>query len=96
MTYLLHCLPGSIAEKASAFDYLRPLMNPGAVVFGATIVQGERASRQAHHVMSVYNRRGIFSNLKDTAAGLAQALDKRFARKELVVQGCVAKFRAYA
>src|SRR5262249_45187685 len=39
--YLLHCLPGTIREKASVFDHLAPALQPGARVFGATIVQGD-------------------------------------------------------
>jgi hypothetical protein len=96
MTYLLHCLPGSIAEKAAAFDHVRPLMNPRAVLFGATVVQGDvPVTPWAKRFMDSYNAKGFFSNREDTAAGLAEALGKRFARKEVTVRGCVAKFRAY-
>lgn len=40
VNYLLHCLPGDMATKARAFDFLSPLMSPGAVVFGSTLLQG--------------------------------------------------------
>src|SRR5512143_3043921 len=40
INYLLHCIPGSIGSKAVAFDHLKALMNPGAVIFGSTLLQG--------------------------------------------------------
>src|SRR5262245_54092712 len=40
MNYLLHCLPSSIESKAVVFDHLRALMNPNALMFGSTLVQG--------------------------------------------------------
>jgi len=39
LSYLLHCVPGSITSKAVALDHLKPLMNPDGVLFGATILQ---------------------------------------------------------
>jgi len=42
LTYVLHCLPGRMAEKLMAVDHLRPLMSERAVLFGAT---GEESSR---------------------------------------------------
>jgi len=97
MMYLLHCVPGSMAEKAVAFDHLRPLMNAGAVLFGATIVQGSAPrSAAAQRLMDVYNGKGIFSNRQDTAEALDRELGKRFPRHDLTVVGCVAVFRAFA
>ena len=34
--YVLHCVPGSMASKAVAFDHLKAVMNPGGVLFGST------------------------------------------------------------
>jgi hypothetical protein len=36
VNYLLHCVPGCIESKAVAFDHLKALMNPNAVLFGST------------------------------------------------------------
>lgn len=41
LNYLLHCLPGTLREKAVIFDHLRAVLAPGARVFGATILQGD-------------------------------------------------------
>lgn len=93
--YLLHCLPGDIASKARVFDHLRPLMNPGAVLFGATLVQGgvER-TWMARRLMSIYNARGIFANTQDDLDGLRRALTTRFREVSVEVIGCAALFSA--
>lgn len=95
LMYLLHCLPGRMEEKAVVFDHLRPLMNPGATLFGATILQGDAPrSRAAQRLMDLYNAKGIFSNREDTAEALDDALGRRFARHEIRMTSCVAVFTA--
>ena len=92
---LLHCLPGSMDEKAVVFDHLRPLLNPGGCVFGSTLLQGDvPRSMQARVLMRIYNRKGIFSNTRDTRESLERALHKRFKESQITVHGCVALFRA--
>jgi len=95
LTYLLHCLPGPLAEKSIVFEHLQPLMNPGAKVFGATILTST-ATRNwlASRLMGVYNRQGIFSNQHDDAASLKVALSHRFSHVTVNVVGCVALFSA--
>jgi hypothetical protein len=95
INYLLHCLPGTMASKGVALDNLRPLMNPGAVIFGSTLLQGGvRRSRAARHLMDFYNRRGVFSNEGDDVEGLARELGRRFRNVTLDIVGCVALFSA--
>jgi len=91
--YLLHCVPGTITEKAIIFDHLRKLMNPGARVFGSTILQGgvER-SWLAQRLMAFYNKKGIFSNTTDSLDDLKSALSQRFVNVKVDVVGCVALF----
>ena len=38
LNYVLHCLPGTIRTKAIALSHLKALTNPGAVIFGATLL----------------------------------------------------------
>ena len=96
VTYLLHCLPGRMADKAVLFDHLRPLMNAGAVLFGATIVQGSAPrGAAAQRLMDLYNAKGIFSNRQDTVEALDHELGKRFPRRDIALVGCVAVFRAF-
>jgi hypothetical protein len=97
LCYLLHCLPGTMAEKAVVFDHLAPLLEPGARVFGATIVQGSAPrSWPAQALMNLYNRKGIFSNADDAVEALDAALRKRFRDVEVSLRGTVALFEAQA
>lgn len=97
INYLFHCVPGSITEKAVAFDHLRKLMNPGCRVFGSTLLQGGVSrSWAARRLMNIYNRKGIFSNTNDDLEGLTQALTSRFDEVRIEIEGCVALFSARA
>jgi hypothetical protein len=91
--YLLHCLPGSMASKSVVFDNLRPLMSPGAVLFGATLLShGVERSWAARRLMAIYNKKGIFSNDRDDLDGLHRELNRRFDEVKLEVLGCGALF----
>ena len=95
MCFLLHCLPGAIPEKAVVFDHVRPLLAPGARVFGATILQGSAPrSALAQNLMNIYNKKGIFSNTSDRLEDLQAALTARFTRVNVTMRGAVALFEA--
>ncbi len=95
LCYLLHCLPGSIGEKAVVFDHVNAILSPGATVFGATILQGDAPrSPAAQALMNFYNRKGIFSNAEDTAEVLRCELEKRFSGVRIERHGAVAIFEA--
>ena len=67
LNYVLHCLPGDIGSKAVAIDYLIALANPGAWVFGATLLHdGVDRNWLARKVMDRNNSHGIFSNADDS------------------------------
>jgi hypothetical protein len=90
---VLHCLPGSMDAKAVAFDHLQALMNPHAVLFGSTLLQGGvPRSWWAKRLMDVYNHQHIFSNRHDSLAGLTRALRQRFRDVSVDVVGCAAIF----
>ena len=97
INYLLHCLPGTLESKSAAFDHLRDLMNPAAVLFGSTLLTGGvHRSPLARRLMHTYNRKGIFSNEHDDLAGLQRELSQRFQNVTIEVQGCAALFAARA
>lgn len=97
INYLLHCLPGSIESKTVIFDHLRALMNPGAVLFGATLLSdGVPLGAFARRLMAFYNRKGIFSNRADSLHGLEHALALRFSDVCIHLAGCAALFSARA
>ena len=93
--YLLHCLPGTMAEKARVFSHLSALLNPGGILYGTTILgKGTSPNAVAHKLMGIYNAKGIFSNFHDDAGTLEQGLKDNFASAEIHIAGEVAMFRA--
>ncbi len=93
VNYLIHCLPGSMASKSVAFDHLKALMNPNAVLFGSTLLQhGIPQNWFARRLMDVYNKQGIFSNQDDGLKDLKWALSQRFRQVSVEVVGCAALF----
>lgn len=93
INHLLHCVPGSIESKSIAFDYLQAVMNPNAVIFGSTLLQGSvPRSWFAKRLMDVYNSKGIFSNQDDDLEGLKRSLSQRFRDVSVEVIGCAALF----
>lgn len=95
LNYLLHCLPGSLRQKAVVFDHLSPSLEPGAVVFGSTLLaQGVVRSRMARELMAFYNSKGIFANEQDSVEDLRRELAARFQEVRVEIIGCAALFAA--
>ena len=93
LSYLLHCVPGSITSKAVALDHLKPLMNPDGVLFGATILQDIVQRRWiARRAADALNAKGVFSNRRDYLAGLKDALTQRLRDVSIETIGRVALF----
>jgi ubiquinone/menaquinone biosynthesis C-methylase UbiE len=96
VNYLFHCVPGAIIDKAVAFDHLKKIMNPGARIFGSTILQGGvKRGWMAKKLMALYNEKGIFANTNDDFEGLRSSLTQRFESVTLEAVGCVALFSGY-
>lgn len=95
MNCLLHCLPGSFADKAVVFENLRRVMRPGAWVFGST-VPGALPDQNmlGRAILRSYNRRGIWSNLSDDLDGLHSILRANFSTYSVTMVGRSALFRA--
>lgn len=92
---LLHCLPGTIRTKGVVFDHLKPLLNPGGVIFGCTILnKGVTKSRPAQWTMNWLNRRRVFTNLEDDLQDLREELSGRFQYFDVQVIGRMALFWA--
>jgi ubiquinone/menaquinone biosynthesis C-methylase UbiE len=95
MTHLLHCLPGTMAEKGVAFEHARRALAPGGTLFGVTILgKGVPISPLARTVMALSNRRGILHNWDDGPAELDTALASVFPEREVRVHGTLALFTA--
>ena len=95
LSYLLHCLPGPFAQKAVLFDNLKPLLAPGGVIFGSTIL-GFQTEHNAlgRWLMGVYNAKGIFGNADDTVEDIDRALRQRFEQPNIRQVGVVVLFSA--
>jgi len=96
-THVLHCVPGTMAEKADILVRLSALLRPGGVLFGTTVLAGgvpQTLLSRAH--IAGLNREGIFSNRADTLDGLRSELDERFDDYELTTRGSLALFEIRA
>ncbi|AHF66879.1 MULTISPECIES: class I SAM-dependent methyltransferase [Pseudomonas] len=93
--YLLHCLPGTMSDKAQVFANLKTRLKDDGVLFGATIL-GDEAGHNGfgRKLMDVYNKKGIFGNRSDSVASLRNALALHFKDVTVEVTGKVALFTA--
>ena len=97
LTYVLHCLPGTMEQKLAVTDHLRPLMKDDAVLFGATILgRGIAPNLAARKLLDLYNEKGVFNNRADDREALENGLRQRFSYVEIAQEGCVAIFRTAA
>lgn len=93
--YMIHCVPGSIPEKAVLFDHLGALLAPSGVIFGSTVLgEGVPTNSRARWALPILNQKGTFSNLRDNEADLRRALETRFDDVSMRVVGMVALFSA--
>jgi len=93
MNYVLHCLPGTLKEKGLVFAHLRLVMNPGAVLFGATTLsRGIKKNVLARLCLSAYNKMGIFCNTDDSLDGLDSELQRHFSQVAVERIGCSGVF----
>lgn len=93
MNYLLHCLPGDMRSKAVVLEHVRAVTEPGAVVFGATLLHdGVERNWLARTVMARNNANGIFSNRDDDLEGLQWMLTQHLDDPTIEIVGCVALF----
>ena len=93
LNYLLHCLPGTIQTKSVVFHHLKALLNPGGVMFGATLLYGGvNRNWAARQLMALYNAKGIFTNEHDDLEGLRMALSDNLTAVTVEAVGCAALF----
>lgn len=93
MNYLLHCLPGGLADKAPAIRHAAAQLRAGGILFGATILgAGVEHNAFGAALMRLYNIRGIFSNRQDSAEGLRAVLQNELTDVDVSMVGKVALF----
>ncbi|HEI2855297.1 TPA: class I SAM-dependent methyltransferase, partial [Escherichia coli] len=95
MFYLLHCLPGTMEQKNIVIKNAAASLTDGGVLFGATIL-GKDVEHNAfgHKLISIYNRKGIFSNRDDSEEVLKNILSSHFKSINVKKEGVVAIFSA--
>jgi len=92
---LLHCLPGDMKTKAVVFEHAREVMNPGAALFGSSILyRGVTRSFYTTLVLRANNRAGTMTNLEDDVDDLRESLHRHFSESSVHVIGCEALFWA--
>ncbi|MBE9104763.1 class I SAM-dependent methyltransferase [Nostoc cf. edaphicum LEGE 07299] len=90
---VLHCLPGTIQTKAVVFKNIKHLLNPGAIVFGSTVLnKGVKRNIFAQWVIDLYVKKGIFSNQDDSLEDLKQVMESNFSESSIETIGCTALF----
>ncbi|AGG30275.1 class I SAM-dependent methyltransferase [Morganella morganii] len=93
--YLLHCLPGKVSDKKQAIINITETLKDDGILYGATILgEGVKHNRFGSKLMSVYNKKGIFSNVYDSADSLETMLSSLFEDVSVNIQGTVALFTA--
>ncbi|GGW73001.1 class I SAM-dependent methyltransferase [Streptomyces xantholiticus] len=95
MNFLLHCVPGSIRQKAKVLDHVAACVRPGGRIFGATVLsKGVPVGAAARAVVPVWNWRGMMNNSEDSLGDLRTELAARFPSHKVSVHGCTALFEA--
>ncbi|MBM9618813.1 class I SAM-dependent methyltransferase [Streptomyces zhihengii] len=95
LNFLLHCVPGTIREKAVVLDNVAACVRPGGRIFGATVLgKGVPVGPAARAVVPLWNWRGVMHNAEDSLDDLRAELSARFPDHRLTVHGCTALFEA--
>ncbi|MFF8596798.1 class I SAM-dependent methyltransferase [Streptomyces sp. NPDC015220] len=95
LSFLLHCIPGSLRDKGVAIKHAAAAVRPGGTVFGSTVLSsGVPVTRAGRWLMDDLNAKGVFHNDQDTLADLRAQLEQNFDDFDLVTRGSVALFRA--
>ena len=95
LTRVLHCLPGTMQTKAVVFGHLKALLNPGGILFGATLLyRGVKRSPLTTYAFWWLNLTGIMTNRQDDPEGLKRSLGLHFAESHVEIVGCEALFWA--
>jgi SAM-dependent methyltransferase len=97
LMHVLHCLPGTMADKGAVLGRLAGLLRPGGRIFGSTILSGGvKHTPISRGLMRFLNARGVFGNRHDDLHALEGVLAERFAAHEIRTVGTVALFVARA
>ncbi|MGV9678859.1 class I SAM-dependent methyltransferase [Nocardia sp. NPDC003482] len=92
---LLHCVPGTWADKGIAFRHIANATTDDGVFFGATVLShGVGHTRLSRAVSDAFNKRGAFHNRDDDRDGLVAALGRAFGAVHVDTIGAMALWTA--
>ena len=95
LSFVLHCLPEPMSNKATAIRAIADVLVPDGVLFGGTVLgTGEPHTRSARMFLWAFNKQGGFDNRGDTVEGLHGILDASFQQVEIERNGSTALFSA--
>lgn len=95
LNYVLHCLPGTFAEKSAVIKNLKACLSENGKLFGSTILAKDQEHNWlAKRLLTLYNKKGVFGNWHDDESGLIAMLKQHFANVDVRVKGTVAFFTA--
>jgi SAM-dependent methyltransferase len=95
LSFVLHCLRGPMANKATAVRNVADVLTPDGVLFGGTVLGlGPTSTRAQRAFLKAANKQGGFDNLEDTADGLREILEASFRDVEIELSGSSALFSA--
>jgi hypothetical protein len=84
-----------MSDKNTVIENAKMALTEDGVLYGATILgEGVIHNGFGKKLMSVYNRKGIFSNTHDSEDELRKILSRHFVNVEVIVKGVVALFTA--
>ncbi|NNH72473.1 class I SAM-dependent methyltransferase [Nocardia uniformis] len=92
LNFVMHCVPGSFAQKGVAFTHLARVLADDGTLFGATILNQRPRTLFGRALSATYTRAGAFNNADDNCTGLESTLRAAFAYVELTDVGDVTMF----
>lgn len=93
LNYVLHCLPGTFAEKLDICDRLiEHCLKPEGVLFGSTIFPELNPRWLSRKLMAFYNRRSIFHNQDDSPSEFKEWCIRQGRDYNFFAVGCVGLF----
>ncbi|WP_281289389.1 class I SAM-dependent methyltransferase [Nocardia ninae] len=94
INFVMHCVPGSFAQKGVAFAHLARVLADEGTLFGSTILNRRPGTLFGRTLTFAYGRLGAFNNTRDDQAGLETALQAAFKQVTITEVGDVTLFTA--
>jgi len=95
MFHLLHCMPGTVAQKAVAFDHAIAVLAEGGVCFGASVTPAGRSLNPfGQLVLNASNRTGALNNANDDHDALRTEIESRFSDVKIELRGVMTLWEA--